>query len=80
MMTGLQVGVCSTCQYHFVDGFTGLSKALQKALFKKTCWPLVKPPLNYSPNECFSRNSLSKFIYFNAWVLLEFWFRYFCLS
>lgn len=45
----LPVGVCCACQYHFVDGFTRLSKALQKVLFKKTAQPFVKVPLNYSP-------------------------------
>lgn len=46
---GLPAGVCGACQYHFVDGFTRLSKALQKAPFKKSAQPFVKVPLNYSP-------------------------------
>lgn len=46
---GRPVGLCSACQCHFVDGFTRLSKALRKALFKKTAQPFVKVPLNYSP-------------------------------
>lgn len=46
---GLPAGVCCVCLYHFVDGFTRLSKALQKVLFKKTAQPFVKVPLNYSP-------------------------------